>query len=160
MPDSLSTVVSNRAHAHQAVIEVYKLAKRLTASGKLVVIECRVAEEPVKIKQRAFLHGAVLPQIAEQATLGGQRWTEKTWKEYFRRFLPNGGYTWRESLAPYYDEKRGRTVKPRKPRIIKERLSSESLGVKAYAEYTDKIIHFAATELAVAFHFDNEEPHA
>jgi hypothetical protein len=93
-------------------------------------------------KQRRFLHGPVLGQISEQAVVAGVRYAMPVWKEHLReKFL---GFTWECVRRP--GQKR---ATPRKVRI-----STESLSVKQYSEYIDKVLAYAATDLGVAFDLD------
>jgi len=93
-------------------------------------------------KQRRFLHGPVLGQISEQASVGGIRYAMPVWKEHLRAMFL--GFTW-ESVR-YPGQKR---ATPRKVRI-----STESLSVKQYSDYLDKVLAYAASELGVVFDLD------
>lgn len=154
----LSLIVGTREQAHEGALAAYKAARAIVGKGRMAVVEVREAEEPVRVAQRRLLHGPVLTQISEQATIDGVRYPPLTWKELFRTmFLPDGGFKWTESRDPYYCYRRKRTIKPRKPRIIKERVSTESLGVALYAKFTEDVIQYAANDLGVVFVFKREE---
>jgi hypothetical protein len=102
-----------------------------------LVIEARLLDDDVTDKQRAYLHGVVLAEIAQFARPGGVQHDMKTWKEYFRsEWL---GFNVVTSVNPLTGRKVRRRV----------RVSTEDLGVRAMAEYIDRIIAFAATELGV-----------
>lgn len=153
-----SAVCATPDQLHDAVLEVVRMARPLTQRGHKMLLECREADEPVRIAQREFLHGAVLPQVAEQALLDGRRWTMLAWKDAFRTmFLPNGGFRWREVMSPRWDSRQQRWIKPRKPRVVKERISTEELPVPDYARFTEDIIQYAAAELGVHFVFKREQ---
>ena len=120
----------------------------MLANGETPLISCGPSIEPVGVKQRRFLHGPTLGQISDQARVNGQRYTTDTWKEHFRRlFLGDGGFRWEVMRLP--------GAKRSTPRRIA--ISTEELGVRAYAEFTNKVIDYAALELGVAFIFTNEE---
>ena len=93
-------------------------------------------------KQRRFLHGVVLMQIADQARPNGDTFAMPVWKEFYRAMFL--GHTWEMLKLP--GQKR---ATPRKARV-----STESLSVKQYSEYLDKVLAHAATELGVAFDLD------
>lgn len=103
----------------------------------------------ITVKQRGFLHAAVFPQIAQQVSIDGTRYTAKVWKEYFRAMFL--GSRWESMRLP--GQKR---ATPRKVRISTEDLPSP----KAYAEYIDQVIAHATTEFGVAFEFDAQDREA
>jgi hypothetical protein len=79
----------------------------------------------------------VLTQIAQQASANGQRFPMPVWKEHFRQmFLGSKKKTF---TNPINGKKTRRLV----------RVSTEDLGVKAYAKYIDQVTAFAATDLGV-----------
>jgi hypothetical protein len=105
-------------------------------------------DEDVTVKQRGFFHACVLPQIAEQAEVDGQRFSVDTWKEHYRRkFLPDR-----------FVMKRLPGWKKATPQRV--RVSTEELGVKGYSEHIDRVIADAVTEFGVAFEFDESEREA
>lgn len=105
--------------------------------GRELVIEARLLDDDVTDKQRGYLHAVVLTEIAQFARPGGVQHDMKTWKEYFRaEWL---GFKVVTSVNPFTGRKARRRV----------RVSTEDLGIKAMAEYIDRIIAFAATELGV-----------
>jgi hypothetical protein len=96
-------------------------------------------------KQRRFLHGPVLGQISEQASVGGIRYERQVWKEFLRKqFLPD---KWESYRLP--------GAKRATPHRI--RVSTESLSVKQYSELIDKVLAYAASELGVVFDLDPVE---
>jgi hypothetical protein len=112
------------------------IGEQLT-QGRELVVEARLLEDDITDKQRGFLHGVVLTEIALYARPGGVQHDMKTWKEYFRaEWL---GFKVVTSVNPITGRKVRRRV----------RVSTEDLGIRAMAEYIDRIIAFAATDLGV-----------
>lgn len=106
--------------------------------GRELVIEARLLDDDITDKQRSYLHGVVLTEIAQFAYLpNGKRYDMKVWKEHFRsEWL---GFKVVTSVNPITGRKSRRRV----------RISTEDLGIRAMAEYIDRIIAFAATDLGV-----------
>jgi hypothetical protein len=104
--------------------------------------------DSLSARQRRFLHGPVLGQIAEQARPGGQRFDAAVWKEYFRRlFLPD---RWESYRLP--------GAKRATPHRV--RVSSEDLSLKGYGEFIEQVIVHAVTELGVEFDLNPSEREA
>lgn len=135
-------VVFQQAMAH---------ARAMVDNGEPVMVRVGPALEAIGVQQRRFLHGPVLSQIAEQAIVSGHRWAVDAWKEFFRRKLL-GANGWRWEMQQLPGQKRAT------PRRI--RISTEELGVRRYAEFIDEVIAYAASELDVAFHFNEGEREA
>lgn len=144
-------IVHTREEAHEAVTRGYAYAQSLLADGKRVKISIGEDDEPISIKQRGFLHAAVLPQIAEQVRVDGERYVVDIWKEYFRKeFL---GYRW-EMRRPFkFDPKLCRLVQAKRATPFRIRNSTEDLNVRKYSEYIERVIAHAVTEWGVVFHF-------
>jgi hypothetical protein len=113
-----------------------------------------VDHEDKTVKQRAFLHVAVLPQIAEQAKVGGIRYVVRVWKEHFRATYL--GDRWETFDLPGQFDAKGRQKRARR----KVRISTEDLSIRQYSEYIDKVIAYGADELGVVFRFIAEEREA
>lgn len=115
--------------------------------------------EDKTVKQRAFLHTAVFPQIAEQARFeDGSRFVWQVWKEMFRsRFL---GFRWEMKATPRWDAEQGRFVIPKRKTPHKVRVSTEDLSIKQYSAYIDLVIDTAVVEYGVVFRFIAEEREA
>lgn len=152
MTDRQTRVVSTREEAHEAIMQGYLHAKALLADGKRVQISVGEDADPITLKQRRFLHGPVLSQIAEQVRVGGERYVMEVWKEYFRKLFLADRFEMHK--VPRYDKTLCQLVNPKRATPIRVRVSSEDLGIKKYSEYIDKIIAYAATEWSVAFKFD------
>ena len=113
--------------------------------GRRIRIVVGVDREDKTMKQRRFYHAAVLPQISEQATVGGIRYTAPIWKEHFRKTML--GERWESIRMP--GDKRAT------PRRI--RISTEDLSIKQYSEHIDRVIAYGASELGVVFRFRADE---
>lgn len=102
--------------------------------------------EDKSAKQRKFLHGPVLGQIAEQVRLpDGSRYTAEVWKHYFRKlFVPD---RWESYRLP--------GAKRATPHRV--RVSTESLSVRQYSALIDAVIAHATSELGVVFDLDPAE---
>ena len=113
--------------------------KAQLTSGHPLSIEIRLAEDCKTDRQRAYYHGVVLTQIAQQARPGDQRFSLATWKEHFRKeYLCYKTVTYTNPI----------TGKKSRRRV---RISTEDLGVKAYSILIEKVTSFAVTELGVSF---------
>lgn len=130
----------NPVQAHQALKEVvWPHAKNLLMAGHRLVVEIRLAEDAKTDKQRRYYHGFILKTIADQAMVNGQRFPLQVWKEHFRsEFL---GFKVKTHINPTTGTKSRRRI----------RISTEDLGVKAYAQLIERVTAFAVTELGVAF---------
>lgn len=140
---------------HQATLRAYAHGKALLANGENVRVACGPALEPISIQQRRFLHGPVLGQISEQIRIGGERYVIETWKEYFRKLFL--GDRWEMVRMPKWDHDAHAWTVPKNATPRRMRVSTEELGVKGYAEFTDKVIDYATLEWGVVFHFTHEE---
>jgi hypothetical protein len=108
------------------------------AQGRVLVLEARLLDDDITDKQRGYLHGVVLTEIAKFAYLpDGQRYDMKVWKEHFRKEWL--GFKTVTTINPITGKKSRHRV----------RISTEDLGVRKLAEYIDRIIAFAATDLGL-----------
>lgn len=138
---------ANPVEAHKGVVgQVWQQIKAMAVAGHATVVEVRTAEDAKTDKQRRYLHGYVLMTIARQAEVNGQKFDMRVWKEHLRaEFLGHKTVTYRNPIT-------GKKVRRR------ERVSTESLGVKGYAEYIDRVTAYAATELGVEFREEWVDP--
>ena len=158
MIESFSAIAASREQAHEAATRAYEHAQAMIERGEPALISCGPAVEPVSIRQRRFLHGVVLRQISEQAQLHGVRFTVDIWKEHFRqRFVGDGGFRWESMRVPRWDPDLGQLILPKHATPRRVRISSEELGQREYARWTNEIIDHAVVELGVEFHFTTEE---
>ena len=146
--DEFSAVCMSREQAHAAAQRAYAHAQAMLANGETPRIACGPSVEPVSVKQRGLLHKGILPQIAAQARINGERFTEDVWKEFFRRmFVGANGWRWQVMRLP--GQKRATPAR--------FRVSTEELGRRDYAEFLDKVIAYASTELNVELEFTADE---
>jgi hypothetical protein len=124
--------------AHAALSgQAWPWVKEQTSAGRPVVGEFRLLEDELTDKQRGYLHAGVLTQIAQEAVVNGQRFPMLVWKEWYRsEFL---GFIVVTALNPFTGRKSRRRI----------RVSTEDLGVKGMAEYIDRVIAHASTELGL-----------
>ena len=109
------------------------------AAGRACTMELRLEEDLKTDKQRAYLHGCVLANIAQQARPNGDKFPLPVWKEWYRsQFL---GFRTVTHVNPF-TKKRVRR---------RQRQSTEDLSVRRYAEYIERVIAHAVTELGVRF---------
>lgn len=125
-----------QAHAELAQ-RAWPWVKDQTGQGRALCAEFRLLDDVITNEQRGYLHGVVLRDIAAFARPGGVQHDMKTWKEYFRSTWL--GFKVVTSIDPF-------TLKKSRRRV---RVSTEDLGVRKLAEYIDRIIAFAATDLGV-----------
>lgn len=105
--------------------------------GRELVAEFRLLDDVITEAQRGYLHGVVLTEIAQFGRANGQQYPMAVWKEWYRaEFL---GFKVVTSVNPFTGRKVRRRV----------RISTEDLGIRAMAEYIDRVIAHAATELGV-----------
>lgn len=159
MSEVLDRTVDNKEAAHEAARQAYALAQALILDGKRVKFRVGEEEDPITVKQRAFLHTAVFPQIAEQYVFPDRsRFVAQVWKEHFRqRFL---GDRWVLRKIPRWDAAAGVMVVPKRKTPHRERVSTEDLGIRAYSNYIDLVIDTATVELGVHFIFIDTEREA
>jgi hypothetical protein len=130
--------LNNPQQAHAALTQQgWPFVKEQTFAGRQLVAEFRLMDDAITQEQRSYYHGVVLTEIALYARPNGQQFPMAVWKEHMREtFL---GFKDVSAINPTT----GKRVRRRK------RISTEDLGVRAYAELIDKVIAFAATELGV-----------
>lgn len=157
--DTYTRVAHTREEAHQVITLAYTAAKVLIQDGKRVRVTVAEEVDSLSARQRRFLHGPALGQIAEQVRMpDGTRYVAEVWKEYFRGlFLPD---KWVSKKQPRWDAKAGRMVIPKRATPHRERQSTESLSVKQYSRLIDQVLAHAATELGVEFRFNADEREA
>lgn len=143
--EGLHVVVATHDGLRLRFKQAYELGLAILNAGQRVELRVLIARDPIRVKQRKFLKDIVFGQISEQVRLDGQRYTKEMWAEHFRK----------EWLGSRFEEKQY-PFEP-EPRIEEIKNSTEELGVKGYAEYTDRVIAFAQTDLSVVFVFEERE---
>lgn len=154
---TLSRICTTREAAHAAINAGYAQARTLLALGRAVSITVAEHEDDLTIRQRGFLHAAVLPQIAEQVVMpDGTRYTPQVWKAHLKElFIAD---KWDMVRLPYVrDRKTGAWKASTRKVPVKRRKSTESLSIKGYSDFLDRCIAHAATEWDVQFRFLAEE---
>lgn len=157
---TLIRYAGTRELAHAAAKAAYEHAQTLIALDKRVRIQVSEAEDELTIKQRGFLHAAVLPQIAEQVRFpDGTRYAPAIWKEHLKDlFIPD---KWDMVRLPFVKDRKTGLWKPSTKKVpVKRRKSTEGLSVKGYSDFIDKCIAYATTEWGVHFVFVAEEREA
>lgn len=113
--------------------------KERFSDGLRVDVELRLHDDAKTDRQRRYFHGVILKEISQQACPGGQKHSLQVWKEYFRaEFL---GFKTVSFINPLTGKKSRR----------RQRVSTEDLSVKAYANHIDRVTAFAVVELGVQF---------
>jgi hypothetical protein len=154
---TFSRVCTSREAAHVAINEGYAQARLLLSLERKVRVTVEEAEDDLTIRQRGFLHAAVLPQIAEQVVMpDGTRYTPKVWKEHLKElFIPD---RWDMVRLPFVrDRKTGAWKASTRKVPVKRRKSTESLSIKGYSDFLDRCIAHATSEWGVNFRFLAEE---
>lgn len=138
-----TVTVSTPTEAHRVVSDLYqKVLKPMTMLGREMQITVCQAEDDRSVRQNRYWWGVVLKEIAEQATISGQRYTPDAWHELAKRtFL--GFEVQRVSVA-------GR----RKKTVIRRLRSSAKLSIKQFNVLIEKMQAMATTELGVRFSSD------
>lgn len=152
-----TAIAVTRERLHEVITAGYLRGKMLLADGKRVEVSVREVEDEITIRQRGFLHAAVLPQIAEQVVMpDGTRYTPAIWKTHLKElFIPD---RWDMVRLPFVIDRKTGAWKPSKRKVpVKCRKSTEDLSIKGYSDFIDKVIAHAATEWGVVFRFLAEE---
>jgi hypothetical protein len=149
----------NPAELRIVFTSLYRASEARIAVGKAVRITIAEDENDISARQRGFLHAAVLPQIAEQVSVNGVRYTAKVWKEFFKDlFIPDKFDMHR---PPFVRDRKTGLLKPStRAYPVKREKSTEKFGVKGYSDFIDKVIAHAVTEFNVVFVFDEDEREA
>lgn len=148
MTTGLQMVVRTREGAHQGAITLYEHAQTLLAARKgaeveLIVREC---EDDRTSRANRFYWGVVLKTIAGHCFVNGERYSADAWHELFKR----------EFLG--YSVKRIQVAGRKKKQVIRRLRSTSDLKVRAFSQYLEKIMAYAATELGLEWHPANHIP--
>jgi hypothetical protein len=104
------------------------------AAGKPLAVTVFEWKAKRSLEQNSRLH-ALLGEIAEQATVGGRKFTLEVWKQFFAQqfigsediSLPNG-------------------------KVIHRPVSTTTLDAAAFGDFMQRIESYAVSELGVRFH--------
>lgn len=157
MPNESTAIAVTRERLHEVITTGYLRGKMLLADGKRVAVTVAEAEDEITIRQRGFLHAAVLPQIAEQVVMpDGTKYVAQVWKAHLKElFIPD---RWDMVRQPFVIDRKTGTWKPSKRKVpVKRRKSTEDLSIKGYSDFIDRCIAHATTEWGVSFHFLADE---
>lgn len=150
--DVVLRFVATAESAHEAVLLANAHAKTLVRdpdnAGKVFRIIVGEERDSLSARQRRFMHGPLLGQIAEQVRVNGERFVIAVWKRYYKDLFL--GHTWEMVKMPGQKK-----ATPRKVPV-----SSEDLSIKQYSEWIDRVIAHAATEFGVRFVFQIDEREA
>jgi hypothetical protein len=109
------------------------------AEGKRIRARFEVEEDDRSIRQNAFYWGWVLKCISEQARLNGVGADADGWHYWAKKeFL---GYRFTKVNVPG----------SKRPVVRRELRSTKDLKVKAFSEYLEKLMAYAATTFGVEF---------
>lgn len=117
-------------------------ARAQIAAGHKVEIVAKLHEDALTDRQRGYYHGIILTDIAQQVSVSGVKHPMPVWKEYFRSTYL--GYKTVTVINPFTGKRSRRRV----------RISTEDLGVRAYAKLIDQVTAYAVQELGVRFRMD------
>lgn len=95
------------------------------------------AEEKRRDRQNKYYFGGVIKQIAEQALINGQQYSQDAWHEYYA-----------DKFAPHMEI----SLPNGESRSIRK--STTKMTVKEFAEYTEQVTAHAASELGVIFYLE------
>ena len=139
-------ITSTMENTHHAITAAWgSVIKPAIQTGRKLVISIEDYEDKLSTAQRAYYHGYILKEVADQARIDGRFFPISVWKEHFRKtFL---GEKRKSTLNPITGRKSKRSV----------RVSTEDLGVKGYNQLIEKVTAFAVTELGVRFDVSMDE---
>lgn len=117
---------------------IWPESKAMMTAGHRLLVTVKVLEDERSIQQNKF-YWAILNVIANQANVGGQRWSADAWHELFKRqFLPR-------------KVKKTKVAGKKRPVVSVTLGSTTELSIKRMGEYLEKLIAFAVTDLGVVF---------
>ncbi len=130
MSESLTIELHNRQQAWAAIkAQLFPFLQTVLQGGHRWVLTVSKRKR-TKPQNRRYWGRGVLSQIAEQATINGQKFSAEAWHEQFKRMfigiveLPNGQVVGKSSAA---------------------------LGKRKFADFCSEVEAYAATELGVFF---------
>lgn len=123
----------DQARTHLKAVVLPWIGQQLE-QGRELVLEARLREDDITQRQRAYFHAVVLEEFHLYARPNGQQFPPEVWKTYLKeKFL---GFKVVTSIDPMTGGKRR----------LRHRISTEDLGIRAYAHFIDQCIAFAATD--------------
>ena len=137
--NKISVVVETIEEAHNWCKLIYDVAKAEIRNGKKIQITCDEAGDIRSLLQNRWYWGPFLGDISEQASIGGIRYTKDMWHEYGKReFLPRA-------------VKRTKVAGRKHPVVTRSLGSTSALSVRKMADYLERYMAFAVTDLGVQF---------
>lgn len=143
MAESLDVVARSPQEAHKYLQHAWEaIGKPLTLQSVPVHIRVGEAEQTRSLAANRYYWSVVLKDISSQTVVDNWKYTAETWHIHFKKeFL---GY----EMVPYQIVGKKRTYYKRKLR------STKDLTIKPFAEYLEKVIAYAVTDLGVEFRSD------
>ncbi len=137
---SLSVHLREPVQAHAVLVrQVWPQIKAGLEAGKEQALTVVPWEDARSAQQNRFYWAACLREIAEQASIGGQRYQPEAWHELFKR----------QFLGFRVEKYR---IAGKKKQMAKRVLrSTTGLSVKKMSTYLDQVQSYASTELDVRF---------
>ena len=80
MPDSFRATLFSPTQGYQRILEAWKMAKALMIAGHRVTLVLRT-ETRSDAQNRRYFGKGVLSQIADQAIVGGRKYSAEVWHE-------------------------------------------------------------------------------
>ena len=119
--------------------QVVPFVKPRLEAGQMLSVQIIPLEDQRTIKQHRFYRGPVLGDIAAQANIEGQKWSQDAWHELFKRtFLPR-------------QVTKSKVAGKKRPVVSVKIASTTGLSIKKMGVYLDKVMAFAANDLGVQF---------
>lgn len=140
MTTSLSAVLVNPQQAHTALTNlVWPWIKSMNMAQHRLLLTVKAMEDERTTQQNRFYWGPCLGDIAEQASIGGQKYSKDAWHELFKReFLPR-------------KVTKTKVAGKKRPVVTVKLGSTTDLSVKKMSEFLEKVLAFATTDLGVQF---------
>lgn len=145
-----AVLLTSPRQAHEALTELWHTIKPILRRGAVSELRWCTVSTPRRNQLRRRLHGPVLGQLSQQVWLydpaAGRlvRYHPVTWKLYFKTlFLP-------PKIERAVDPDTGEVTTIERP------ASTEDLSDDQYAEFVERIVAWAVTDLGVEFDFEED----
>lgn len=145
-----AVMLTSPRQAHEALVELWHVIKPILRRGAVSELRWFTVNRPRRAKLRNRFHGPVLLQISQQAwftdpdTHRVVRYHPVAWKLYFKTlFLP-------PDVEQVVDADTGEVTTIERP------ASTERLSDDQFAEFIDRVVAWAVTELGVEFDFEED----
>ena len=122
-----------RDETHLKRLDAFLRGNWLAAAQAMRPLSVTVAEYKARRSgQQNRLYWSILRQIAQDGWVGGRRWDEESWHEYFRRKFIGA----EEIVLPGGE-------------MIERGISTTTLNVSEFSDYIEQVIGFAVEELGL-----------